>query len=727
MNAPTQRNTPGGGFDPSVVFALLLRHAWVILVTFVVVTGAVALLFKDKVAKVYESGAVVMVQPMSPPILGGQDAAITMWASFLDAQRYRSTQLRILTSSSILQRVVDRLDLENDPDFPHGPPLEDEVREPFTDHIGYLQRVIKIDPVGDTMLAKISVTCTQPQYCADIANALAETYVEFNYEQRISSGASAENWLRKQYEQRKKATEDAENALLAFRRERNLLSVALDDQYNLTGQSLSALASNLLAAEHETDRLATSMREIQRVRASGDYLSAGLAEVVENTLVQTLKGTLIGLETERASLGVLYLDEHPQMKANADKYDKVQATLEREIDAELSSLQLVYDTSVNLAGTIRQKMLATYEEALALGDVSVEYERLVRDAAVNRDVFQQLDRRLQEVELSNQLEPNNVQVMEVAVVPKVSINASGVPTLLIAAIAGLVVAFGLAFLLEMLDNTVKSQSQIEDDFGLPFLGIVPKMATVKASAQRERGPKKGEVYAPDTFVATYPRSPMAEAMRSLRTNLLFMSTDTDLQMIAVTSSSPLEGKSTIAISLATIMAQAGNRVLLVDNDLRKPRLHSGLKLRNDVGLTSIIAGTSTVAAAVQPSGIAGVDALVCGPLPNNPTELMLSSAYDGVLQQLRDAYDIIVLDAPPVNPVTDAVVLAQKVDGMLMVVRATKTKKDALRHAIDQLDAVAAPLLGVVLNDVDLNSRKQGYYYAYRQYAAYYGEDASAS
>lgn len=727
MNAPTQRNSSGNGFDPSAVFALLLRHGWVILVTFAVVTMAGALLFKDKVTKIYESSSVVMVQPMSPPILGGQDAAITMWATFLDAQRYRSTQLKILTSSAILQRVVDRLDLDNDPDFPYGPVVDGEERAPFENPIAYLQRVIKVEQVGDTMLAKITVTCIQPRYCADVANALAETYVEFNYEQRISSGASAENWLRKQYEQRRKATEDAENALLAFRRERNLLSVALDDQYNLTGQSLSALASNLLAAEHEIDKLATAMREIQRVRTSGDYLSAGLAEVVDNALVQTLKGQLIALETERASLGVLYLDEHPQMKANADKYAKVQATLEREIDAELSSLQLVYDTSVNLAATIRQKMMATYEEALALGDVSVEYERLNRDATVNREVFQQLDRRLQEVELSNQLEPNNVQVMEIAPVPTVAINASGAPTLLIAAVAGLVIAFGVAFLLEMLDNTVKTQTQIEEEFGLSFLGIVPKMSTVKASAQPERGPKKGQKYHPDTFVADFPRSPMAEAMRSLRTNLLFMATDTELRMIAVTSSSPLEGKSTIAISLATIMAQAGNRVLLVDNDLRKPRLHSGLSLRNDIGFTSVVAGDVPLEDAVQPSGIAGVDALVCGPLPVSPTELMLSKAYDDVLTLLRNRYDVVILDAPPVNPVTDAVVLAQKVDGMLLVVRATKTKKDALRHAVDQLDAVAAPLLGVVLNDVDLDSRKQGYYYAYRQYAAYYGDDAATS
>lgn len=721
MNTPGTRQNAAGGFNPANLIGLLLRHAWVMLVVFIVVSVLASYVFKQTTTTIWRSTSVVMVQPMTPPVLGGNDPAVMMWSAFLDAQRYRSTQLRIMTSSALIQQVVDRLDLENDPEFPYGPAVDGVVNSTPVDLVQYIKSTVLVEQDADTMMVNITVSCFVPKYCADIANALADEYVRFNYEQRISAGASAENWLRQQYETRRKMLEEAEDALVEFRREKNLVSVSLDGEFNLTGQSLTTLASRLLEAEGEVDRLATTMREIQRVRQSGDFLSAGLVDVVENELVGTLKGQLVDLETERASLAVIYLDNHPQMKANAEKIALVRQSLEREIDAALTSQQIIYDTAANLAATIREKMSTSYNEALLLGDTQVEYERLIRALELNREVSQQIERRLQEVELANQLEPNNVQVMERAGVPTAAAPAKGLPVIVIALVAGLLAAFGVAFLIEMLDSTVKTQAHIEDDMQLPYLGIVPSMAVVKSGAVG-RGPAPGQKYHPDTFVHEFPKSAMAEAMRSIRTNLMFMATDKPIKRILVTSAAPLEGKTTIAVSLATIYAQSRLRVLMVDNDLRRPRLHSALQIPNGDGVTSILAGERTIEECIVDTSIPGVKALTCGPIPNNPSDLMLSEQYRRLLDDLTEMFDLVVFDAPPVAPVTDAVQISQQMDGVLFVVRAGKTRKETFRFAIDQLDGVAAPILGVVLNDVDIQSRRKGYYYSYHQYSKYYGD-----
>lgn len=725
-SAPGEQSGGSQRLEPAYIVGVLLRHAWVIAVTFLVVTLAAVVFFDRAEVAEYQSSAVVMVQPVSTTTFGGSDAAVTMWASFLDWQRYRSTQLKIMTSTTILGQVAERLDLENEPEFPYG--LHDDVEpEPLelSQVIAHLKNTVRVEQEEDTMMVRVSATCTVPRFCAEIANTLAQTYIDFSFEQRVGSGAIAENWLRTQYEARLQALEESEEALVKFRADRNLISVSLEDQYNLTGQNLAALSTKLIDAQYQVESLEVATREILRVRDTGNYLSAGLAEVVENALVQGLKQQLVLLDTERASLGVRYLDDHPEMKANAEQRRLVEESLVREIDAELSSLQLRYNTGQSLVAALQRRMVENYGDAMEMGSEQVVYERLVRDAELNRTLLTRLEEHLHEVELANQLEPRNIQVMEHAGVPTTPLRGPELPTVLIGAFLGLILGLSLAVVLELLDSTVRTHAQIETEFELPFLGIVPSMATVGANDIEGRGPRKGEVYNPDTFVRDYPRSSMAEAMRSVRTNLSFMAVESPLQLLLVTSSSPLEGKSTIAISLATTFAQAGRKVVLVDNDLRKPRLHSALGLDSTHGVTSVLTGASSLDAALQPVGVEGLVALASGPVPMNPTELMMSPRYDELLSELRERFDVIILDTPPVLPVTDSVLLSQKVDGLVLVVRGGRTKKSALRATRDQLDAVSAPIAGVVLNDVDVTSRKKGYYYMYGQYGSYYGDASS--
>lgn len=725
MNDGTTASGAGGGsFDPVRLLNVVWNHIWVVLVVFALSAAGVFFLLRDTDVT-YRSRAVLMIQPAMPPIIGDIDPAVAMWGTYLDAQRYRSTQLRIMTSRELLADVAEELNLGANADFVgiHEDMTPEERARRFenVDPVSRLQSILRVEAEQDTMMVNIVADCPRQSYCADLVNGVADAYLRFNYEQRISSGASAEDWIRQQYQQTREQLEDAEDRLYSFRRDRELISVSLDDQFNLTGQDLQALNGQLIEAEFTLDRLDTSMREVQRIRREGDYLSAGLTEVVDNTLVQSLKSELIRLEVERASLGINYLDEHPQMRANQEQIERVRETLEREIDAELSSLEIEYRTAESLVGTLRGKRDRTYEDAMTLGDAQLEYERIQREVESTRTIFDTLEQRLKEIELANQLEPNNVQVMERAMGASSPRAPAGSSSIMIALIVGLLLGVGSAFVLETLDSTVQTQEQLEEDFALTFLGMMPRIRHVRADEVTTRGPRKGEAFSADTFVRDFPKSAFAEAARTIRTNLMFLGSEKPLRRLLVTSSGPLEGKTTNAVSLATVLAQSGSRVLLVDSDMRRPRVHSALGLRSDAGFSTLLLGRATLQDVVQPSGIDGVDTLVCGPIPPNPTDLMYTARFKEVVESFHEHYDLVVFDSPPLGPVTDAAVLSRFVDGVIIVVRAGKTRKESLAHAVDQLDAVDAPIAGAILNDVDLSKRAASGYAYYRFYGEYYG------
>lgn len=723
MNTPTgDTGSSAPRFDIQKSLQIVYRHIWVVVVTFLVVTISGLLFFHEKKSPEYEATTVVMVRPSTQNALASDGSdAMSMWAAVLDWQRYRSTQLKIMTSSVILHKVAKQLDLENDPKFPTGE--VDEEREPLSMQqiIRTLKKNIKVEQDGDTMMVNITARCLVPHYCADIANAVAKTYMDFNVEQLVGSGIAAENWLRTQYESRRDALRDSEDALVRFRSDRNLISVSLEDQYNITGRNLSSLSEKLLDAQYQVDSLEVTMREIQRVRASEDYLSAGLIEVVDNGVVQNLKQELTTLDTERASMAVTYGDDHPKMKANAQKQELVQESLIREIDAELSSLQLRYETGKSLVQSIHDKMQKNYADAMDMGDEQVKYERLVRDTEINRGLLNTIEEKLHAVQLANKLEPQNIQVMEDANVPVAPVMNQNLPTTLIAAGLGLALGLAMASVVESLDNTVGTHEEIEQDFQLPFLGIVPSMKYSGKPDIPDFGPVRGESFEKDTFVRDYPRSSVAEAVRSIRTNLAFLMTEEPLRSILITSSVPLAGKSTFAISLATVMADLGKNVVLVDNDLRKARLHTALGVDGREGITSVLSGAMSLDDVLQPANIPGVTLLPCGPIPRDPAELIMSKGYAELFETLKERFDVVIVDAPPVEPVTDSVQLSKMVEGTILVVRARKTRKDALRSTRDKLDAVGAPIVGVVLNDVDIESKRQGYYYTYGYYGSYYG------
>jgi capsular exopolysaccharide synthesis family protein len=279
-------------------------------------------------------------------------------------------------------------------------------------------------------------------------------------------------------------------------------------------------------------------------------------------------------------------------------------------------------------------------------------------------------------------------------------------------IAGLVLGLGLALLLEFMDASVASQQEIEERLGMTFLGFVPSIPDAPTNTESR-----------DLHIHREPKSLIAECTRSIRTNLLFMSPDKPFKRMLVTSSGPQEGKSTTAINLGIAMAQSGNKVLIIDTDMRRPRLHKAFGVSNEVGVSSLVVGEGKIDAAIKSTEVPGLFLMPCGPIPPNPAELMHTKAFGDLLDQLGQRFDRLILDSPPVGAVADAVVLATRVDGVVMVLKAGKTHRDMAKRTVKALRDVKANLYGAVLNDVNLERSKYGdYYYGYSYRYYGYGE-----
>jgi capsular exopolysaccharide synthesis family protein len=263
----------------------------------------------------------------------------------------------------------------------------------------------------------------------------------------------------------------------------------------------------------------------------------------------------------------------------------------------------------------------------------------------------------------------------------------------------------------MLDTTVTTREQVEERLGLAFLGIIPSIEATKGDKER------------DLFVHANPRSAAAECLRSIRTNLLFMSPEKPLKTIVVTSASPSEGKTTTATALAEVMADGGNRVLIVDADMRRPQLHKVFEMPNEGGLSSLILGEGQLDQLIRPSQIPNLFVLTCGPIPPNPAELLHTEGFRKLLVAMAERFDRVIIDSPPAGVVADAVVISTQVDGTLVVLKAGQTSRDAAVRAVRSILDVKGKIFGAVLNDLDLTDQRYGQYYQYYRYG-YYGSTA---
>jgi capsular exopolysaccharide synthesis family protein len=405
------------------------------------------------------------------------------------------------------------------------------------------------------------------------------------------------------------------------------------------------------------------------------------------------------------------------------------------VDLARKAVEARYEVLNKQAADLRAAMDATTREALQLESRATEYNHLKRDLDRAIKLTDEVGGRGKETSLATHLRTNNVRILDLAQVPSGSVSPDIPRAIGVAVAIGLLLAFGLAVLIESLDNTIKSQEDLEEGVGLSFLGLIPSIPLEPKDSSDKPAPGNGHPGTPavpqskDVFVWLNPKSSVAECCRSIRTNLLFMTPDKPARTLLITSAGPQEGKTTVAVNLAISLAQSGQSILLVDTDMRRPRLHRAFAIPGNVdGLSKAVVGECDVLSVVRETGIPNLFVLPCGACPPNPAELLHADRFKRIVEQLTQRYDRVIFDSPPVAAVTDPVILARLTEGTVFVAKAGTTSRDALSRAYRQLTMDGGVnVLGCVVNDLDVakHSRYGYYYYYYSRYGSYYAaEDA---
>jgi polysaccharide biosynthesis transport protein len=652
------------------------------------------------------------------------------------------TEVAILQSDLLALQVIKNLNLDKMPEFGGRPgPTDSLAPDPLqadTAHtsalLGGFKGGLRVALKPNTRIVEIHYVSTNPQLAALIVNTLTNTYVEQNFKTKFESTMQASDWLSKQLVDLQMKVETSQEKLVRFQKEHEILGT--DEKQNIITEKLAELNKELTGAESARMQKESLYRLVESadpeiVAATANALEAGgLGGSAGLALVSGLRSKQADLKIHIAELSTQFGPSYPKLEQLNNQIKEIDAQIELELKKVSNRIRGQYLAAQQEETMLRGEFEKQKQEANKLNESAIQYSLLKRDVDVNRQLYEGLLEKLKEAGVTAGLKSTNIRLVDAARTPTYPTEPNIPRNLAFALVLGLTSGIGLAFLLENMDNTVRTTEQAQIISGLPALGMIPmgskngvdstgkKLLNVASSRE-----------AVELVTQARPQSQMAESYRALRTSLLLSNLGTPPKTVMVTSARPQEGKTTTSINTAIVLAQKGVRVLLIDADLRRPSVHKTLGMGPRSGLSNVLTGSVTLEHAITRSPIlSNLFVLPAGTPPPNPAELLASSNMRDLLNELRDKYDHIIIDTPPTLSVTDAVVLSQRVDAIILVIRSSKTTKQALRRARDILMQVNAKITGVLLNAVDLSSPDYYYYYEYqgKYHDSYYREDSDS-
>jgi capsular exopolysaccharide synthesis family protein len=419
----------------------------------------------------------------------------------------------------------------------------------------------------------------------------------------------------------------------------------------------------------------------------------------------------VALYNRMSELSKKYGKNHPQMVAIDSELADLKKRKATEAKRVVNSLRNEYKLAMAREEGLKKALEDQKTESLQMNKKAIQYGVLQRQAETSRNMYDLLIKRFKETSLTEEMKTGNIRIIDRAEVPESPVKPKKKLNLLLSIVIGLAMGIGLAFFLEYLDNTIKLPDEVKNRLNIPYLGPVPAFVHEADEYSIDK----------DLIALHSPKSTTSESFRGIRTGIIFSSADQPPQILLVTSAGPAEGKTFNAVNLAVIMANAGSKVLLMDCDMRKPRIHKIFGVQRDTGLSNIQVGTGEFNNLVIASAVDNLDVLPVGPIPPNPSEILGSKKMGSLIKELKEKYDRIIMDSPPVTAVTDAVLLAPITDGVLLIIRANETPRQIIQNGIDHLKSVNAHILGGILNGIQ-TGRDSYYYYQYYYY--YYGDDA---
>ena len=678
---------------------VLLERRWLFITAFISVF-VLCLIYLFKAPRIYQSTATIQIDRESENVASIRDAS----SSETREQDYLQTQYKNLQSRELIQKVIEQLMLSQDPRYIKAP---DKPKAVMAD--------ITIAPIRLTRLVEIKVEHTKPKQAKDIANTLAGLFIERDYDWKRGQADDAVKSMAVEVEHQRQMVDQAEQDLQKYREKIQNVSVEATENIILQGLRLA------------TERLAASQAQATITRKLSeevtDMLNRGvpkeeISQVAASPIVQQLKYQLNVQLSEIAALTNRYREKYPLMLEKRHTIAALQEAIDMESTRLINSIhndakimQVTMDSMQELVNSWENKQLG-------LGAKRMKYEELRQKALVIKDLSKKVQESANEAVVVRNNKVKNMRIRDDAyealdyVKPKIPL------TLVLGVLGGFAVGMALALFANYLDDSIKSQEDVEIHLRQNFLGYVPN---IKTNSVIER----------DLQAHLQPQSTAAEGFRTIRAAISLMPKSEQFRILVVTSTIPSEGKSLLASNLAIVTAQTGLRTLLVDGDMRRPSVHKAFQLHSPNGLSAYLMGTvDTLEEITHDTEVPNMDVICAGAIPSNPSELAGSKRMRQFLQEVGKRYDRVFLDCPPVSAVSDPLVIAAQADGAIFVTKFNKIRREHARKSIQRLEDAGVRILGVALNDIDFEG-KDSYYYSYyyyqnRYYSSHYKSTPTA-
>ena len=713
---------------------VLYKRRWTAATVFLVVLlGAVVYSFTA--TPVYEARTRLFIENDAPNVVSFK-AVVEEGQPSAD---YYQTQYGILQSRGLARRTIDELQLWNSPhvggkrddrsfrvgalvawipgllrrapDRPQTSGADETIWQ--SNVINKFEANLTVEPLRNSRLVDVKFRSSDPGLAAQVANQLAKHYIEYSLEYRFTASREASRWLAERLAEQRAQVATAEAALQQYREQNDAIS--LQNRESIVVQKLTELSTAVTRAKTELlqkEAVEQQLRAIEKDQAALDTFPV----VLGNAFIQRQKEELAALQQQEAQVSDRLGQLHPDMLKLQSAIQNAQLKLRAEIANVVQSVHTEYQAALaqerSLVGALEQQK----SEALAMNRKAIEYSVLARDVESGKQIYDSLLQRAKETGVAGELTSSNIRVVDEAERPDSAATPRPGLNVMLGTFAGLVLGVGFAFFFEHVDSRLKSPNEIKACLGVPSLGMLPALG------------KRWTGMASAPLLHTGLPPTFSEMLRSIRTNIVFSASEDGPRTLVVTSTGLGEGKTIVASNLAVGFALTGQRVLLVDGDMRRPRTHELFECDQEPGLSNVLVGNAKPSEAVRKTNVAGLWVLPSGRTPPNPAELLGSKRFKDFLGSLGDNFEMIIIDTPPVMVVTDPLIIASLASSVVFVVGAEMTSRYAALSALQQLRQGRARVIGAVLNRVELE--KNGYYYRRyyrREQGAYYCGAESSS
>jgi len=710
--------------DLRVFWHIFIKHKWTIFLLTLLI-GILTTLVVFSLQPIYRSTAVLLIESDKANVISIKE--IYGIESF--GKEYYQTQLEILKSWTLVEKVVKKLNLVSHPIYnqkkeesllrqwlpsswlsPEEPVTAEKKRDAI---IASLRGQLTISPIRSSRLVTISCDSPDKQLAAKIPNTLVDLYIESDLEAKLEMTNKAASWLTERVEGLRQNLSNSEKTLQEYMERKNLINV--EGVKSVAKKQIEETASNLVKASQEFAQANSVYRQVKALRGKGSEAYESIPAVLNNALVQSLKQAELDAERKVSELSERYGQRHPKIIAATSDLEKAKANTARQIQRVVEGLTKEYEVALANVKALERVLDENKQKIKELNRKEYELKKLERDVAVNRQLYDMFLTRFKETDASQDvqsLQSTIGRLVDRALVSNWPYKPKKKMIVAISLLLGFIFSTLLAFTLEYLDNTIKDGEDVEQKLGLPMLGSLPKL---KVSNTEE-------------FELLWkflkePKSAFAESVRTLRTGAILSSLESEQKIFVVTSSVPGEGKTTFSTNQALALGQM-EKTLLIDADMRRPSIGKAFGLTKAPGLADLVAGTRKLDECIHHLGEdqkVNLDVIPSGKVPPNPLELLSSPRFKTLLEKLSKEYGYIVIDTAPTMLVSDALILAKLATKVLYVVKADATPHQVVLENLKRMRRVDSPVDSIILNQVQTQKSSKYYYYGkYGYYKNYY-------